>query len=146
MACGRHVRSGLFTGHLIKRIGVLKVVVAGVALMGACVVVALNGDTVPHFLAALVLLGMGWNFMYTGGTTLLTDAYAPAERAKTQGANDFVIFATMGISSLASGALVSTAGWEKMNLGALPVLAVALGGVLWLGWLRRVPRGLRSGT
>ena len=131
---------GFLTGNLIKRFGVLTIIVAGVALMASCVAVALAGDTVAHFLIALVLVGVGWNFMYTGGTTLLTEAYAPAERAKTQGANDLVIFTTMGISSFASGALVSSAGWEKMNLGALPVLAVALGAVLWLALSRRAAR------
>ena len=70
--------------------------------------VALNGNTVAHFVVALALLGIGWNFMYTGGTTLLTECYAPAEKARTQGANDFIVFATMGVSSLASGAMVST--------------------------------------
>ena len=77
--------------------------------------VALNGITVTHFLIALVLLGVGWKFMYTGGTTLLTESYAPLEKARTQGANDFLVFATMGVSSLASGAMVSTAGWEAIN-------------------------------
>jgi MFS family permease len=131
---------GFVTGHLIKRFGVLTIIVAGVALIAGCIAVALAGDTVAHFLVALILVGIGWNFMYTGGTTLLTEAYAPAEKAKTQGANDFVIFATMGLSSFASGALVSTAGWEKMNLGVIPVLAVALGAVLWLALSRRAAR------
>jgi MFS family permease len=131
---------GFFTGHLIKRFGVLAVIAAGVAFMGGCVAVALSGDTVAHFLAALVLLGVGWNFMYTGGTTLLTESYAPAERAKTQGANEVIIFTTMGVSSLAAGALVSSAGWERMNLGAIPILAVALTAVGWLGMRRRATR------
>ena len=115
----------------------LNVIVAGVALMAGCVAVALTGNTVAHFLVALVLLGVGWNFMYTGGTTLLTEAYAPAEKARTQGANDFIVFATMGVSSFSSGALVSSAGWEMMNLGAIPVLAVALTAVLLLARSRR---------
>jgi MFS family permease len=131
---------GFVTGDLIKRFGVLTIIVAGVALMASCVVVALAGDTVAHFLVALILVGVGWNFMYTGGTTLLTEAYTPPEKAKTQGANDFIIFTTMGVSSFASGALVSTAGWEKMNLGAIPVLAIALGAVLWLALSRRAAR------
>ena len=131
---------GFVTGHLITRFGVLRIITAGIALMASCVAVAIAGDTVAHFLVALVLVGIGWNFMYTGGTTLLTEAYAPAERAKTQGANDFVIFTTMGVSSFASGALVSSAGWERMNLGALPVLAIALCAVLWLAFLRRTTR------
>jgi len=131
---------GFFTGPLIARFGVLRVIVAGVALMGACVATALAGNSIAHFVAALVLLGLGWNFMYTGATTLLTDAYTPAEKAKAQGANDFVIFTTMGVSSLAAGALVSSAGWEAMNVGAIPVLAVALGSVLWLAAVRRGTR------
>ena len=111
---------GFFTGRLITRFGVLPVITGGIALMGACTAAALNGDAIAHFLAALCLLGLGWNLMYTGATTLLTEAYAPSEKAKTQGANDLVIFTTMAASSLASGALVASAGWEKMNLGAIP--------------------------
>ena len=84
--------------------------------MAGGAVVALNGITVAHFLVALALVGVGWNFMYTGGTTLLTESYAPAEKARTQGANDFIVFATMGVSSFSSGALVSSAGWEAMNV------------------------------
>jgi MFS family permease len=129
---------GLFTGSLIKRFGVLKVIMAGIVLMAACVAVALSGITVAHFAGALVLLGVGWNFMYTGGTTLLTDSYSPADKARTQGANDLAVFATMAISSAASGALVSLAGWERMNVAALPVLAVVVVAVLWLGRLRRL--------
>jgi hypothetical protein len=75
--------------------------------------VALHGTTLAHFTGALVLLGIGWNFMYTGGTTLLTEAYAPAEKARTQGANDFIVFATQGLSSFASGAIVTAAGGSR---------------------------------
>jgi MFS family permease len=128
---------GFVTGSLIRRFGVLNVILAGVALMALCVAIALNGVTVAHFLLALAVLGVGWNFMYTGGTTLLTEAYAPAEKARTQGANDFVVFATMGVSSLASGAMVSTAGWETMNRAMLPVLASIATVVLWFAWRRR---------
>jgi len=104
-------------------------------------VAALAGNTIAHFTFALVLLGVGWNFMYTGATTLLTEAYEPAEKAKVQGLNDFIVFATMGVSSLSSGALVSSAGWERMNLGAVPVLMLVAAAVGWLAWLRRgVPR------
>jgi len=127
---------GFFTGSLIRRHGTLKVILAGVALMAGCVFVALNGNSIPHFVVALALLGVGWNFMYIGGTTLLTESYRPAEKAKTQGANDLIVFSIMGISSFSSGALVSAAGWEKMNAGALPVLVVVALAVMWLGWLR----------
>jgi MFS family permease len=84
-------------------------------------------------------VGVGWNFMYTGGTTLLTETYEPNEKARTQGLNDFIVFATMGISSVASGALVTTTGWQTMNRAALPILAVIAVAVLWLMWMRRGP-------
>jgi len=135
---------GFVTGTLIKRFGVLNVILLGVILVIGCTIVALNGNTVAHFVAALVLLGIGWNFMYTGGTTLLTECYSPAEKARTQGANDFIVFTVMGISSLASGAMVSTVGWEMMNRAALPFLAVIAGAVFWLASRRRrrsVPAG-----
>jgi MFS family permease len=132
---------GFFTGSLIKRFGVLRVILAGVVLVIGCVAVALNGNTVGHFVAALMLVGVGWNFMYTGGTTLLISSYRPAEKAKTQGANDFIVFGTMLISSVSSGALVSLAGWERMNAAALPVLAVVVLAVGWLAWLRARGRG-----
>jgi MFS family permease len=128
---------GFFTGSLIKRFGALKVIAVGIVLMGACVAVALSGIALWQFWTALVLLGVGWNFMYTGGTTLLIDAYTPAEKAKTQGMNDVIIFTVMSISSFSSGALVSAAGWEWMNLGTLPLLAIVASAVLWVTLLRR---------
>jgi MFS family permease len=128
---------GFFTGSLIRRFGALNVILAGVAFALACVAVALEGTTVAHFTIALVLVGIGWNFMYTGGTTLLTEAYRPAEKARTQGANDVLVFATTVVSSLASGALVTAAGWEAMNRAALPLLAVIAGAALWLARRRR---------
>jgi MFS family permease len=127
---------GFFTGSLIRRFGVLKVIAAGIVLMGACVAVALSGIALWQFWAALVLLGVGWNFMYIGGTTLLIDAYTPPEKARTQGMNDVIVFTVMSISSFSSGALISAAGWDWMNLGALPLLAVVASAVLWLTVLR----------
>jgi MFS family permease len=132
---------GLVTGSLIKRFGVLKVIVAGVAMMAGCVAVALSGVTVMHFAAALVLLGVGWNLMYVGGTTLLAESTSPADKARTQGANDFAVFATMAISSVASGALVSLAGWERMNVAALPFLVAVVAAVVWLSRMRRKASG-----
>jgi MFS family permease len=122
---------GFVTGSLIGRFGVLRIIVAGCAVMAAGAVVALNGVTFAHFIVALVLVGLGWNFMYTGGTALLTEAYQPAEKARTQGVNDFIVFTIMGLSSFASGALVSSAGWTTMNWGALPFLALVAGVVIW---------------
>jgi predicted MFS family arabinose efflux permease len=128
---------GFLTGSLIRRFGTLRIILAGVALTAIAAFVALDGNSVAHFVAALMFLGVGWNFMYTGGTTLLTETYTPSEKARTQGMNDFLVFATMGLSSFASGALLTTTGWETMNRAALPVLGVVAFGVLWLMWRRR---------
>ena len=128
---------GFFTGSLIKRFGVLAIIVTGAVIMAAGALVALNGDTIAHFVAALVLVGFGWNFLYTGGTTLLTEAYTPVEKARTQGLNDLIVFTTMALSSLSSGALVSTTGWETMNAAALPIIALIAAAALWLSRQRR---------
>jgi len=124
---------GFVTGTLIARLGVLKVIGAGIMLMTAAIGVALAGVTVSHFLVALALVGVGWNFMYTGGTTLLTESYRPAEKARVQGANDLAMFVTMAVSSLSSGALVTAGGWATANWAALPVLAVIAVAVGFLG-------------
>jgi len=128
----------LFTGNLIRRFGVLQVMTAGALIFYAVVAIALSGISVPHFWVALVLLGIGWNFLYIGGTTLLTDACSPAERAKTQGANDSIIFLTMMITSFGSGVLIDAKGWEVLNWLALPFITVAAAAVLWLLARRRV--------
>jgi MFS family permease len=114
-----------FSGMLIARFGAPPVMLAGIALLAGHVAIALSGVEVAHFLAALVMLGIGWNFAYIGGTALLTETYRPAEKAKAQAANDFVIFAVMVIGSLASGELFDVFGWEGVNLGAVPFLVVA---------------------
>ncbi|MFO1315914.1 MAG: MFS transporter [Burkholderiales bacterium] len=122
---------GFVTGSLIDRFGVLNVILAGAAVMAGGALVALTGNALAHFVAALVLIGVGWNFMYTGGTTLLTESYTPPEKARTQGANDFIMFSTMAVSSFSSGAMVSTTGWEAMNWTALPVLVAVAAVVVW---------------
>ena len=127
---------GFFTGSLIKRFGTLRMIIAGALFMVGCVAVSLSGSQIWHFWAALVLLGIGWNFMYTAGTALLTETYTPAEKAKTQGVNDAIVFTVMLVSSFSSGALVSAAGWERMNLGALPLLVIVACATLWLAWVR----------
>ena len=126
-----------FTGHLIRRFGVLQVMMAGALLLYVVVAIALSGISVPHFWFALVLLGIGWNFLYIGGTTLLTDACTPAERAKTQGANDSIIFLTTMLTSFGSGVLIDAKGWEVLNWLALPFITVAAAAVLWLLARRR---------
>jgi MFS family permease len=135
---------GFFTGSLIQRYGVLKVIIAGTVLVAAAVGVALAGNQIGHFWAALVLLGVGWNLMYTGGTALLTETYTPKDKAKTQGLNDFIVFSVMGVSSLSSGALIDAAGWERMNAVALPFVAVVALAALWLAALRRKQRAVTA--
>jgi MFS family permease len=119
------------TGPLIRRIGVTPVLVAGAFLNLVTIGVALSGISVAHFWWAMVLLGAGWNFLYIGGTTLLTETYRPEERAKVQGTNDQAIFIMMAISSFSSGLTVTTAGWERVNLLALPLIGVVAVAVAW---------------
>jgi MFS family permease len=126
-----------FTGSLIQRFGVLNVILAGIGLLFVCVVAALAGTMVINFWLAMFLLGVGWNFMYVGGSALLTECHTPAERAKTQAANDFMVFATMAVSSTSSGLLLSKSGWHAVNYGSIPFLLVATGATVWLMWQRR---------
>jgi MFS family permease len=133
---GMYVPS-FFTGHLIQRFGALPVMGVGVVLNVVCVAVALSGVDLMQFLVALFLLGVGWNFLYTGGSTLLTTAYRPEETNKAQGAMDTCVFATMALSSFSAGALVTTQGWTLLNLGSLlPIAAVGLA-LLWLARQQR---------
>ena len=125
------------TGSIIKRIGLLPVMLTGAALMAVCVAIAVSGIEVARFWFALVLLGVGWNFMYLGATALLTEAHTPAERGKVQGVNDMAISLTMVLSSLSVGALFTYQGWQTMNLLALPFVALAACGTLWLAFARR---------
>jgi len=125
------------TGSLIQRFGVLNVILAGVAIMFACIGIALSGQAVNNFWWALLLLGVGWNFMYIGGSTLLTEAYRPSERAKVQGLNEITIFTVQALSSLSSGVLVNTKGWETLNYVALPLVLCAGVSAAWLALRRR---------
>jgi len=121
-----------FTGGLIRRMGAIPVMLAGAALNVVCIGIALAGVAVANFWWALVLLGVGWNFLYIGATTLLTETYRPEERAKAQGANEFAIFAMMAISSFSSGMIVTDAGWERVNYAATPLIAVVILALLYL--------------
>ncbi|WP_225910579.1 MFS transporter [Thermoleptolyngbya sichuanensis] len=121
-----------FTGFLIARFGVLNIILAGVALNLASVAIALSGVTLPHFLIALTVLGLGWNFMFVGSTTLLTETYTPAEKAKMQAAHDFLMFGAVAGFTFLSGHLLNGFGWDVVNYAALPLLLVTLGAMLWL--------------
>jgi MFS family permease len=129
-----------FTGSLIKRFGALPVMFAGAALNLVTIAIALSGVTVAHFWWSLVLLGVGWNFLYTGGTTMLTETYRPEEKAKAQGANDQAIFIMMVISSLFAGVTVTQGGWNDVNLFALPMILLVGAALAWYG-LKHGTRG-----
>lgn len=121
-----------FTGSLIQRFGAHKVILAGVVIMFGCSAVGLAGISVAHFWWSLVLLGLGWNFMFVGGSTLLTETYRPSERARAQGFHDLLVFMTTATSSFASGLILKTNGWMMLNYVAIPFIAAAGVAVLWL--------------
>jgi MFS family permease len=129
---------GFFTGHLIKRFGTLTIMGVGVALNFLCVAVALAGLDFNHFLVALFFLGVGWNFIFTGSTTLSLATYRPEEKDRAQGAINFFTFATLAASSFASGALITTSGWSLLNVLSLVLITVIGASLLWLA--RQRPR------
>lgn len=133
-----------FTGSLIARFGVLPVMLTGVALLACHVLMALSGTEFVSFASALVLLGVGWNFLYVGGTTLLTTTYTPAERGRAQAANDLAIFLVGLAASLSAGALLEFASWQTLNVILLPWLALAGLAILWLQFRGR--RGFAIST
>lgn len=126
-----------FTGALIRRFGVLTVMLWGALCYIGTVFVNLAGVTVTHYWIALFLLGIGWNFLFVGGTDLLTEAYREEEKAKAQALNDFMVFTTVSIASLSAGALQYHYGWEAVNWGVTPLIAVILVAVVGLMWRRR---------
>jgi MFS family permease len=128
------------TGRLIRMIGVLPLMFVGAALNLLCIGIALAGVAVANFWWSLVLLGVGWNFLYIGGTTLLTETYRPEERAKAQGANDQAIFIMMAVSSFTSGMTVTSAGWERVNLMALPLIGAVAVALFWFALRSRAAR------
>ena len=126
-----------FTGNLIRRFGEIRIIVIGFVFQIGCVAIALSGIGVAHFWFAMVLLGVGWNFTFTGGSSLLLQAHNAAERASTQGAMNFLIFGSVAIASLMSGALLHYLSWAWLNIIALPLIVVALAATLWYAAMRR---------
>jgi MFS family permease len=121
-----------FTGHLIARFGVLSVIAAGAVIEILCALVNLSGIEFWNFFVGNLLVGLGWNFTFVGGTTLLTTIYTPVERAKVQGSHDFAVYATTATAAGLSGILQANVGWTVVNLAALPLMAIVLLGVTWL--------------
>lgn len=126
-----------FTGSLIQRFGNLRIIALGSLITAGCLVANMTGITFANFSIGLVLLGLGWNFMFVGGSTLLTRAYRVEERAKTQAANDFVVFTSSTVGAFSSGMLYNKFGWEIVNVGIAPAMLIALVAVIWLALRQR---------
>ena len=133
---------GFFTGHLIKRFGALTIMALGTLLYALCIIVALSGVALQQFWLALLLLGVGWNFLFTGSTTLSLQTYTSEEKDRAQGALNFFVFATLALSSLASGILVTTSGWAWLNYGSIVPVSVIGGALTWLAVYGRRPRAV----
>jgi MFS family permease len=127
-----------FTGSLIARFGVLRIMLTGVLLLAGHVMTTLTGTGFNSFAGALILLGVGWNFLYTGGTTLLTTTYTAAERGRAQATNDMTVFVIGLACSFSAAALLQTLGWQLLNVVLLPWLAIAAASLIWLGYRRQL--------
>jgi predicted MFS family arabinose efflux permease len=125
------------TGHLIVRFGLVKIMLTGAMLLLASIVAALLGLAVWNFVISMFLVGVGWNFLFIGGTTLLTEVHTAAERAKTQAAHDFMVFATTAAGSFLSGQLLFRLGWDQVNLMALPFIVGVTVLIIWYAFVRR---------
>ena len=127
-----------FTGHLITRFGVEKIIAAGLVILMVAGIVALSGVALGNFYVTLILLGLGWNFGFIGATTMLASAHAPHERGVVQGMNDMIVFGMVTVASLASGGLMNCSGgtavegWTAVNLAMVPFLVLAGGALIWL--------------
>jgi len=126
------------TGHLIARLGVLTIIGMGGLLSLACLGLNLLGTGLLNFSIALLLLGIGWNFLFIGSTTLLTQAYRPEERAKTQALHDFLMFAFVALATILSGTVFQQLGWQAVNAAGVPMVSLVLVAVLWLRQQRSI--------
>ncbi len=132
----------LFAGALINRFGLARILMAGMILTAACSLISMNSLSVPAFYVALLCLGVGWNFMFVGGTTLLARSYLPSERARVQGIAEMLRAATTAIASLAAGPLLQWLGWKELNLVSLPLIIIAAGMTFY--WIKDERRARRT--
>lgn len=134
-----------FTGWLITRFGVERIMASGLIILTLAGCVAIAGVQLGNFYVALILLGLGWNFGFIGATTMLAGAHSPSERGRIQGMNDFIVFGGVTLASLSSGGLMNCSGgsvqtgWQAVNIAMLPLLALAGAALIWL---RRRPSGV----
>lgn len=134
------------TGHLIKWFGVNNVLLAGAVLCLGSIAVSLSGIEFVNFLVAMVFVGVGWNFLFTGGTALVTETYTPEEQAKVQGFNDFVIWGTVSVGVVASGMVQQTVGWTAVNVAMVPLVVIVLAATLWMRFRSDGMGGERAAT
>ena len=135
-----------FTGSLIHRFGTLPIIVTGILLNLLCIGINFAGTEVLNYWSALILLGMGWNFMFVAATTMVTETYRPAEKAIVQGVNDFFVFGSAAISSLLAGVVLTTWGWEAVNLSLIPLLGFVGIALLWYSYSLRNTQELAKET
>jgi len=131
---------GFFTGSLINRYGVVRIIVTGSIFLLISVIIAISGDSFIHFFSSLFFLGIGWNFSFTGGTLLVTEVHSPEERAKVQGFNDFILFTGLALSSLSAGVIYHFMGWFWVNLATAPMILAILLSAVWLHSIRKRQR------
>ena len=121
-----------FTGHLIRRFGTANVMLGGIIFVALCIGVNISGTSVEHFWIGLIFLGLGWNFLFIGATTLLTETYSSIEKSKAQALNDFMVFGTVTMTSFSSGAVQHAQGWQFVNQAVLPFLVLIFIANIWL--------------
>lgn len=136
----------LFAGKLIKRFGLARVLYAGMLLSAACGIVAISSTHLIAFYVALLCLGIGWNFMFVGGTTLLAESYRPRERAKVQGIAELIRYGVTAIATLSAGPLLEFYGWQGLNLVTMPLLATAALMTFWWAWTAKRQRVQSAGV
>jgi MFS family permease len=129
----------LASAWLIGVLGIARLMAVGVALLSVTVVIALQGHEYLHYWSALALLGIGWNFLFVGGTSLLVQSYRPEERFTAQAANDFSVFGVAALGSLLAGSVVQLAGWDAVLWSSVPPLLAMAAALAWLGWPGRRP-------
>jgi MFS family permease len=122
----------LISGWLVSRFGARRIMGAGVVAMGATVLAGLQGHELMHYWLALVMLGLGWNFLYIGGTSLLVETYRPAERFKAQAVNEFSVFGVSALGSMLAGTIVYRYDWDVLMWAPVPLLLAMAGGLVWL--------------
>lgn len=133
------------TGRLIARYGVLHIMLAGAVLCAACAVTNLAGNSYWQIWSALVLLGIGWNFLFVGATTLLTETYQVEEKAKVQAINDFIVLGTVTITAFSSGPIHHHFGWQALNTSVMPAIVLVAVAIVWLKRRRLLPISVAGG-